>query len=513
MTDQKSGDPFSRNRIQSSLLHFGIGKIVSGLIGLCLFIALVRLLPATDYGTYVTFVAMMEVLLIVSNLGVYPFAQRYITEARLPAHHNYLSFVTWASVLYRAATLSVSVILLMLGATTVLDSLGILVTFKIFALFCVAIFCEGLARYIDLLFDSLLEQARTQICILVRNSARLVMILGAIYFDYKIDIGFVAAVEAIAAGLGMLFSLFVLKKMLEPFGRYKRGGLKNSPFQVKRLLRFSLPYYTAQFLTQIYSTDTVKLVISQTLGAIDTAVFGFAHAISFIMQRYLPAQLLIGLLRPVLVARRAGGGSDAELLRLGNFILKVNHFLLVPVVSFFCVAGPGFVIWLSNGKYAGASAILILLSGLLLLQAVHAIMSAVAIALEDRHAVLTGTIGAIPGIGVGFMLIQPLGSAGMAVGLWLSELLWCSITWLMLRRKGFRFSIDWLAWAKLLVSGVAAGITSFLVMPSPSQGQELFLAAGIVSFTYLIICAVIKPFSQSERDILNGMLPVPVFIF
>lgn len=40
----------------------------------------------------------------------------------------------------------------------------------------------------------------------------------------------------------------------------------------------------------------IKLLISRLLGVLDAATFGFAHAISFVLQRYLPAQLLIGLI-------------------------------------------------------------------------------------------------------------------------------------------------------------------------------------------------------------------------
>ena len=96
-------ETFSTKKVRKSLFHFALGKVISGLIGLAMLIAMVRLLPATDYGAFVTFVALMEVSLLVSNLGVYPFAQRYITEAMAPRYQRFLPVLAWGSMSLTAA--------------------------------------------------------------------------------------------------------------------------------------------------------------------------------------------------------------------------------------------------------------------------------------------------------------------------------------------------------------------------------------------------------------------------
>lgn len=87
---------------------------------------------------------------------------------------------------------------------------------NVLLLYGVAIFSEGMARYIDLAFDSLLEQARIQICILARNGTRLLLLMGAYLLDF-IDIALVASIEAISATGGMIFSLFIFWGFLKPF--------------------------------------------------------------------------------------------------------------------------------------------------------------------------------------------------------------------------------------------------------------------------------------------------------
>ncbi len=507
-------ETFSTKKVRKSLFHFALGKVISGLIGLAMLIAMVRLLPATDYGAFVTFVALMEVSLLVSNLGVYPFAQRYITEAMAPRYQRFLPVLAWGSVGYRALTLALAVGALMLCASGVIAFFAIAAPVNALLLYGVAIFSEGMARYIDLAFDSLLEQARTQICILARNGTRLLLLLGACSLDFPIDIALVASIEALSATGGMIFSLFVLWGFLKPFSKDRNSeSTSEMPFQLARLLRFSIPYYLAQCFTQVYSPDMIKLLISRLLGVLDAATFGFAHAISFVLQRYLPAQLLIGLIRPVIVSRQVGGANTDELTRLGNFVLKVNHFLLIPIIAYFVIVGVEFTAWLSKGKIADSSHVLVLLTALLLAQAVHIIFSTIAIALEDRRSVLIATIAAIPGVGFGVLFAQGYGPAGMAAGLWVSELLWCSVTWFLLSKQGFAFRIDWPAWLKLCLGGVMAGGLSHNVTGHLSGPAELLLAAVVLGTTYLVFCYLTKPFNDLERQSINKMLPRPLFVF
>lgn len=506
-------DTFSTQKVRRSLAHFAIGRVISGLISLTMLVAMVRLLPAADYGVYVTFVALLEIVLLVSNLGAYPFAQRYITEAIFASNKGYLPALAWGSVLYRGLTLAAVVAALIACADALLAFFSIPAPRNALVLYGIAIFGEGTARYIDLLFDSLLEQARTQVCILVRNGARLALVLGAAFLGARMDISLIAGFEAIAATGGMLFSLLVLWKFLKPFCQSASAVDGESPFTLARLVRFSMPYYLAQCFTQIYSPDTVKLLVSRLLGILDAAAFGFAHAISFVLQRYLPAQLLIGLIRPVLVSRQVGGTCSSELTRLGNLILKVNHFLLVPIISYFVIVGSEFQEWLSKGKINDASHVLVLLAALLLAQGVHVILSAIAIALEDRRSVLIGTVAAVPGVAFGMLLTRAFGVEGMAYGLWLSELLWCGVTWMLLRRQGFHFEIDWLAWLKFAAAGFAAGLITDLAGLDATGFPGLTMVALLLGLLYLVACYVLKPFTTRERETINKLLPKPVFVF
>jgi hypothetical protein len=202
------------------------------------------------------------------------------------------------------------------------------------------------------------------------------------------------------------------------------------------------------------------------------------------------------------------------LIRIGDLILKVNHFFLIPIIAFLGVRGLEFVSAVSSGKHLAAGHLLFWLSGLLLIQGLHLILYAIAIALEDRWAVLAGTFAAAPGILLGISLSENFGAAGMVAGLWMSELLWCSATWWCLRNAEFHFQISWGSWLKLGACGAfAAWVANMSGTFTDNRLLDLGLCASTLCLAYLVACSVLKPFSTEERASINRLLPWPLFIF
>jgi len=505
--------PFTGSRIRKSLLHFTLGKALAGLIGVAILISLVRYMPAADYGIYVTWVAVMEITLLVSSAGVFAIAQRYITEARLPKNLRWLARLAWWSVVYRLATAALVAGVLALLSDTILGRLGQPQIPDIFRLYLAALVLEGVARYIELLFDGLLEQGRTQLSVLLRNGLRLMLLLTLWQSQGQLELIDVVYADLGAALAGALISTTLLLQCLRSIGPDLSEKVEANGFQFRRIARFTLPLYLAQCVTQVYSPEAVKMVVSAMLGVLQAAAFGFAHAISSMLQRYLPAQLLIGLIRPVLVARRSDGAGDEELAAYANLILKLNHFLLIPAIAFFAIRGDEFVFVVAKGKHLDAGPLLFWLSGLLLLQGLHLVLSVVATAVEDSRAILIGTLAATPGIIVGLLLIAYVGALGMVAGLWLSELLWCCATVWSLRATGFLFRIDWEGWGRLGLCAGFAILVTHLLARGQSDFFSLLLTALVLGTAYLAAAFIVKPFSAQERAMINRLLPRPFFAF
>lgn len=504
--------PFSVARLRGGLAWFAVGKIVAGLIGIAWLLTLVRLLSVPHYGGYVVLLALLEIVLLVSNAGVYPFAQRYITEARLPANLPALPRLVWQSLAYRLVTLALAAIGLALAAPHLSGWIGQPLLATVLPIYGLVIVCEGAARYLELVFESMLEQGRAQFCAVLRNGARLLCaLLLAAASDRDLTLVDVIHIEVATSAFGLLLAMGVAWQSLRQLRSQvvpaqERAG---ADFGWRRLTPFALPLFVAQCLTQLYSPDTLKLIVSRLLGATEAAVFGFAHALSFVLQRYLPANLLIGLIRPMLVARRAHRGDDQELVLVGNLVLKINHFLLLPLAALFAVAGQDFAELASAGKYSSAGPVLCLLTLLLIPAGTHVVLAMLATALEDRRAVLLGTLVSIPGVLLGIMFGPRWGSTAMAAGLWLSELLWCGFTLALLRYSGFTFRIDAGAWLKLVFAAVAAAALALGCLQLwPSTGaNRLLTAAAVIAVAYSITCWALRPLSAADLALLLRLLP------
>lgn len=503
--------PFSVARLRSGMALFVAGKLASGLIGLAWLLVLVRALDLPAYAAYIVLIAMLEITLLVSNAGVYAFAQRYITEARLPHNLHLLPRLIWRSLAYRMLTLAAAALVLAASAAPLADWLGQPPLRAVLPLYAGVMVAEGAARYLELVFESLLEQGRAQACAIFRNGLRLLIVALLWRGAHPLSLVDVVSIELLCSGLGLGLACLLAWR-----GRPAVAAAVLTPvapaadFSIARLAQFALPLYVAQCLTQLYSPDTIKLIVSRLLGAVEAATFGFAHAISFVLQRYLPATLLLGLVRPMLVARQQKGGQEAQLNEVGNLVLKINLLLLLPLAAVFAVAGSEFAGWVSGGRYRDAGLVLFLLTLLLILNGTHLVLSMLATTLENSRAVLWGTVVSVPGVLVGVALAPRLGSAAMVMGLWASELLWCSFTLILLRRSGFGFRIDAGAWLKLIAAAALAAAAAWLLLLllTPMAGlARLMVSAAVVLPVYLLAGLVLRPFSASERGQVLRLLP------
>lgn len=494
--------------MRGSLAWFGAGKLVSALIGFGWILLLVRVLPVESYGGYVVLLAMLEIVLVVSNLGVYPFALRYVTEARQLANLQHLPRLVWNSVLYRAATLLIVAAVIAVSAMALAEWVGQPRLAMVLGLYAVVIVFEGLARYTELLFESMLDQGYAQLCAVVRNGARLLLVATLWWSGTAVDLRHVVMAEAAAAIFGAVLALVLLRKVVLRAAAPAKAAPVASGFTLRRIAAFAAPMHLAMCLSMLYGPDALKLMASRLLGVADAAAFGFAHAISNVLLRYLPANLLLGVIRPMLVARRGQQGSDGQLIAVSNIILKVNLLLIAPVVAVFGIAGQEVMHLASGGRFGQAWPILFVLALLLAILGLHVVLSMLATVIESRTAVLLGTLLSVPGVAVTVYGAPHLGLFAMGLGLWTSEILYCVVTMALVRRAGLPFRVDWQGWARIAAAALlAAGAAQLPLLITTSSWGRLGCAVAAVMVVYAAASWFFAPFSRSEVQMVQALLP------
>lgn len=467
-----------------------------------------------EYGVYIALFAAFEIVQLAASPGAYAVAFRYLPELRVPgAGRSLLALVVGVSS-YRFITLTIVSAFIALKAEWLAHLLGIPQHLPTVRLFSLVLVFEGMARFIDVEFESLLQQGLAQISVLARNGSKFVALLwvgGAGTREVPIDQW--VGLEAVTSGFGLMVSLLLLAQYLRR--RATEGRLIRVAGEVGRQLRFAIPTYFSQVLYLAAGADMVKLLVSRFMGVSVTAAFGFAAALSGTIQKYLPSFLLIGWVRPLFISAKSQGKPNDYLVDLSGTVIKLNMLMLAPIASVLIVVGETVVSVLSRGRMADSLPYLMLFLVLLVFQTVRAVVSLLGMTLEVGSGSLVATIFSLVGLASGIALYASFGVWSLCLGLLLSEAIWSVVMVVFLQKRNLHFRLPFLGILKFLGSVLLASVVgSFFRTYLGQAGLGIDIALGVfVAVLCVALCALLKPFAQFERDLMNRLLPRRLFIW
>lgn len=489
-------------RARRSLLHFGAGKAASAVTSLALLILLARHVPAEQFGLYVAILATLEIFYLTTGFGLSSAAQRYVAEYRMRARGE--DFLRFAAGLVAARTaLAVVFSVLAWALSPLLLPMAGLGGARDFAVSVAALMALGtVARYLEEILGALLMQGTIQALTLVRNVAKLAVVLSlssAGLLNAQTLVATEAVVLAMSAAAG---SLQLMRHL-----RATRTQPGEPAYRNERLWRVSMRFYLVQVMGLAYGPDVMKLLVTRAGGSASTAALGFAQSITDTLRNYLPAHLLASWIRPMMVSRYVSGRGIEDLALLGNLILKLNLFGLAPVVAFFSAHGNAFGSLLSAGRYPDAGALLTAFGVFAALQSAHLVLNMITVTVERAGANIASTALAAFTIPVALLAAPGFGAVTAAWLLVTAEVLWCVSNWLLLRRAGIRLRLAVRSFMKIGAAGTLAGAVGMLA----SVPGESWLAVGLngllVASVFLGVAAMLRPFDAVERALLGKFVP------
>lgn len=508
-------NPYGASQVRKSLINFIFGKGASAVVGFSILLLLVRLLSPQEYGVYIAMLAMLEITQLASNFGLIAVAHRYVPELRSKNNGGALYRLIIQLCSVRLVTLLIAAIFLSSSAEWVASLIGLSGYEAVLAMYLVVIVSEGFARYLDVIFDSLLLQGYSQVCILVRNSIRLIALIFFMY-QGKSEISLLlwVKVEMFASVLGAIFSgiqlsIYARKMKLLSSNTYYHHSMFHKYFS------FTGPNYLGQIVFLMYGPDVAKLIITNVLGVVQAGAFGFAASFVSMLQRYMPIFLLLGMVRPLFVSAHLQSGKDIKLNCLSNLLLKLNLFFLIPMMAYFLVCGDTFAEVLSGGKFPKAGGIMVALVILLVIQTWNAVLSLLAVAAENGLSVLNGTVLGLTGLVFGIYFLPNFGVDSICAGLIISEFVRCLYVNRALSANRVKVNWDWLGIVKIVLSALLPLVISFFVGTLTNNNEHLFLMVNflIISFLFLFLAYFLKPFTSEERGMINKILPIKVFVW
>ncbi len=496
-----------------SLSHFAIGKALAALVGIGTLLLLVRSLSRGDYGFYIVLFAVFEIVQLAASPGAYAVAFRYLPELRQPGGGLALSRLVGALCLYRLLTLAVVAGIAIVASEPLSRLLGDQHRAVALQWFALILLFEGMARFIDVQFESLLQQGVAQLSALCRNGSKLIALLWLGQFGrQEVELEVWLQLEVATSAFGMLVSCVLMERYRRERRREPVADSIPMP-KLGRLMRYSAPTYLSQVLYLAAGVDMVKVLVNKLLGAAVIGAFGFASALHGTIQRYLPSFLLIGWVRPLFISARSQGKSTTELVEFAGTVIKLNLLMLAPIATVLLVSGDVVVKLLSGGRMADSLVYLHFFILLLVLQTIRGVVVLLSMTMEVGNGSLVATCVSLVGIALGLMFYQDIGVWSLCAGLLVAEGSWTLVMTGFLRRCGLHFRLPMLAILKFMLGVIiawAVGGAVLAMLPKPGAAVQLTVA-GFAALSCLIACSFMKPFSVGERVLIGRLLPGKFF--
>jgi O-antigen/teichoic acid export membrane protein len=339
-----------------------MGKVGSAGLNFTAFLMVARLLTTTDYGYYAAALAVVELGLALSSFGLEWVSGRYIPEYRILATQSQLRrFVLQLAGLQ-------STIYLVFAAGMAIGSgfwaalIGIPDAAPILAIYAIYMLLEGSSRMLrDQMLCHLLLQGRAQVALILRNLVWVAGLGWFFVFRGSATIHDVALIETCAAATGLVFAgIALLVALLNAEFESRAAQQAWVAPSVVDMWKLARATYLGYLFSLAYGPQVLTLLITKLSGVEATAAFGFARNLAEQVRRYLPAELLLGLVRPALIARYVSTQDFVAFNRNATLMFLVSLLVLAPLLVLVIVFGDLVVAVLSHGKYSESGRLLML---------------------------------------------------------------------------------------------------------------------------------------------------------
>lgn len=456
-------DRYGRERIRRGGVHFLLGKGLSSIAGFAVLVLLVRHLPVAEFAAYSVLQAFVEVFTALTGFGLTHAALRYIPELYAQHENRIFRGFVGAALGLRLVLLTVATLLAYLLADRLAGLFGLEAWVGVLQAYLLVVWLRVNSNFLFQMLESTLHQGLGQTAFVLTTLVKLGAI-GWLAYEGAINIESVIWVEAAAEVVGLGVLLFgVLRVSHEaPVGQGMLGLRGWWIVNARRVTRYGFAGYLQHLAILPYGSSPNRLVAGRFLEVASLAAFGFAQSFADMLRRYLPAQLLGGLIRPVLVARFSVNRDFAAVAGMLALVFRINTVLLGAVAAVLLALGPAVVAAVSGGKYSAEAAWLLLaLVGVLVLESRRFLIDLAIQAVERNGLLVTGNLALAASLVLAILLMPVLGA--LAIPLAAALGLVTSNAWIThrLAGEGFAYPFGYADFGRVLLSMILAALAGY----------------------------------------------------
>lgn len=461
---------------------------------------LVRLLSVSDYGAYTVSLGIVFMVKRLSGLGLLQSAQYFVPRVATSVSRSDRFRFILMLVTTRCATLLLSAILLAL----IWKYIAPLLKFspeQVKASITIAflVIFHNTLGYLDEILQALMEQRRAWFATALYPVLRLGT-LGTLYLlgtrDYSL--GLVLRIDTGASAVCSLLAVFMLFSCLRTF---PEASEQPPPF--REVVRHALHMTGTILQSIVLGRGAIRMIVAHFLGLNAAGLFSFIQQIATLVFQYVPATLLLRLIRPMLISRFKGENRFSLLRSCTNILWKSNLVILGGAFVVLAIAGNAFLDITSGGKFTTGSDSLLMMFLVLASQAQRTLMVMV-MQITSQTKELFRTTSIMP---LGLLPLCALAPQGLFVViscLWIISAAWNVTAMWTVRKHYTDFKLDWNSAFQIgiaAVIGLSVGLP--LVELLGTTIWNLVLAGTAASIIYVLIVALMRPLRADEFDILR----------
>lgn len=499
--------PYSFVVLRRGAVHFLTGKVASGSLTFVSLLLLVRLMSIDEYSEYVTLIGGAQLAYAISGLGLAWAAALFIPDYRLHATGSQLANLAVRLLKWQAVSLIACAVFLLWALPAYLSWAAMDVAFQVVIVWLVFFLCEGMALFFrEGLLGPLMQQALVRTSVVSRQLLFLVS-LGGLTWWREVSLASVLVAELLASTVGMVIAARGLKQCLLA-NSANPGDPGWKEVDSRRLWGTALPMFVAHVSTLAYSPSLLLVLLQRFAGVEATATFGFLRSLYEQIARFLPASLLLSLIRPKLIASYVGGGGMIALSRQANWAGKWTLLILMPGVTLAAVGGEPLIGLFSAAKFSDTGHLFFLFMLALIPFSQRQLLETVAVA--------TGHAGYCTKMSLTGLLLLPL-----AIGwLYLGGGIWASVVTLGIGHLAFAAGMTWIlgsngyvsdhkSLGKVLVSGLFSGMMAWMLPTLYPSWVYLSVLVVVVLIAYWVAIWVTGVLTKEDRELLARAMKVP----
>ncbi len=494
-----------QEKIKQNTKYILLQKLIIPIINMLITIYIVRKLTIIDYGLYNLLYALIGYLTLFSSMGLLNVFQRFIPEYYAKKEYSKVKILFKYGVLIRFMLALIFIIILLIFGNFLnhlfkIDNFNEYIKFFFIG---IILFLE--VQVVEVTLSSLWHNKSIMISYLITTIFRAIIT----YFFLEKNAGLK---ELLLAETLYYAFLLIIQLFFYYFSFCLKHYSHDKTVSIKRLLRYSCFSYLDEIGWTILDVKTDFFIISSFLGPTMVGLYAFANQFIESISKVMPFKIMRSLIRTVFFSKFSENYGIHQIIQKFNMLIKFIAFISFPIFLGIIVYGDKIIIHLFDSKYLPGLPILWIFTGFMMIISLQFPLQLVVQAVEKVEITFYSKIFSIYNLIGDLLVVQLFGILGVALVTCSARLFqFIFIFWRI--RKFVPLTIDLQPLVKIFVNSLIMMAVLYLVKNLVNNSITLVVCLALGLITYLSSSFINKSFFVEEREIINNLLPRPIFVF